>query len=169
MQIPLSAIKTGLTTFNSSPQNNPGRGNLFKVKDFQVLVDFAHNEHGLAAMAETLKSMPAKRRLLMLGQAGDRDNKLIQGLVKSALLAEPDCLVICELAHYLRGRKKGEIPALIETFALELGLKKEQIIHASSSLEGAEKALQWARKDDVLLLLSLTQRDEVIELLEKNK
>jgi UDP-N-acetylmuramyl tripeptide synthase len=166
MQIPLSAIKTGLMSFDSSPENNPGRGNLFQLKDFQVLVDFAHNEHGLAAMAETLKNMPAKRRLLMVGQAGDRDNKLVRGLVKSALLAEPDCLVICELQHYLRGRQLGEIPALIEQYALELGMQPEQIIHAESSLSGAQKALDWAQSGDVLLILSLTDRQQVIDLIK---
>jgi len=169
MDIELKIIQTGLATFDSNPQNNPGRGNLFAVRDFQVLVDFAHNEHGLAAMASTIKNMPAARRLILLGQAGDRDNVLVKGLVKSALLAEPDCIVVCELERYLRGRKIGEIPALIEQYALQLGMQKHQIIHASSSLEGAKKALQWAQKDDVLLLLSLTQRDEVIELLKKYK
>ena len=166
MQIPLSAIKKGLMSFDSSPENNPGRGNLFQLKDFQVLVDFAHNEHGLAAMADTLKNMPAKRRLLMVGQAGDRDNKLVRGLVKSALLAEPDCLVICELQHYLRGRQLGEIPALIEQYALELGMQPEQIIHAESSLSGAQKALDWAQSGDVLLILSLTDRQQVIDLIK---
>ncbi len=166
MQIELPIIQTGLKTFDSSPENNPGRGNLFQLKDFQVLVDFAHNEHGLAAMADTLKSMPAKRRLVMLGQPGDRDNKLIQGFVKSALLAEPNYLVICELEQYLRGREKGEVPNLIEQFALDSGLQSEQIIQADCSLAGAKKALDWAQSGDVLLLLSLTQRDEVIALIK---
>lgn len=168
MQIPLAAIKTGLMSFDSSPENNPGRGNLFQLKDFQVLVDFAHNEHGLAAMAETLKNMPAKRRLLMVGQAGDRDNRQVRGLVKSALLAEPDCLVICELQHYLRGRQVGELPALIEQYAIEMGMPAEQIIHADSSLAGAQKALDWAQSGDVLLLLSLTDRQQVIDLIENH-
>ncbi len=167
--IKTAAIKKGLCTFDSSPENNPGRGNLFTYRDFQVLVDFAHNEHGLAAMATTLKNMPANRRLLLIGQAGDRDNELIKGLVKSGLQADPDCLVVCELADYLRGRQPGEVPALIEQFALELGMKQQQIIHADSPLEGAQKALDWAQKGDVLLLLSLTQREEVIELLQKNQ
>ncbi len=169
MGIEVGVIQSGLKTFASSPENNPGRGNLFTYNDFKVLVDFAHNEHGLAAMATTLKNMPANRRLLLIGQAGDRDDALIKGLVKSGLMADPDCLVICELRDYLRGRKPGEVPVLIEQFALELGMKKSQIIQADSPLEGTKKALDWARSGDVLLILSLTQRDEVIQLLQKNQ
>ncbi|VAW46043.1 Cyanophycin synthase [hydrothermal vent metagenome] len=166
MQIELSAIQTGLRTFDSSPENNPGRGNLFKVKDFQVLVDFAHNEHGLAAMADTLKSMPANRRLVLLGQAGDRDDKLIKGLVNSALLADPDCLVVCEMEEYLRGRQLGEIPNLITHHAIENGMQVNQIMTAASPLEGTKMALSWAQAGDVLLILSLTEREQVIELIQ---
>lgn len=167
--VDVPAIRLGLTTFVNSPANNPGRGNVFKVNGFTALVDFAHNAHGMAAMANTIRSMPAKRRLIMLGQAGDRNNELIKSLVQSALIAQPDCLVVCELAHYLRGRQAGEVPALIEQYALELGMKKQQIIHANSSLQGAIAALQWAQPEDVLLLLSLTDRDEVIRLVESFK
>ena len=166
MQIALADLQRGLKTFASSPDNNPGRGNLFHVKDFQVLVDFAHNEHGLAAMADTLKNIPASRRLLMIGQAGDRADEDIHGLVKSALLAEPDFMVVCDFEQYLRGRKKGEVPALIEKFALEAGINQQQIAHADCSLAGAQKALDWAQKGDVLLLLALTDRDQVIELIQ---
>ncbi len=169
MHIEWQSIRQGLLTFDSSPENNPGRGNLFQVNGVQVLVDFAHNEHGLAAMAQTLKAMPSQRKLVMLGQAGDRDDEMIRGLVKSALLSEPDCLVVCELADYLRGRKPGEIPALIATFATEMGMQHEQILHAGSCYEGAQVALDWAEAGDVLLLLSLTDRERVIELLQKNQ
>ena len=166
MKIELSAIQTGLRTFDSSPKNNPGRGNLFQVKDFQVLVDFAHNEHGLAAMADTLKSMPANRRLVLLGQAGDRDNNLIKGLVNSALLADPDCLVVCEMEEYLRGRELGEVPALISQHAIQRGVRSNQIMTATSPLEGTKMALSWAQAGDVLLILSLTDRDQVLELIQ---
>lgn len=167
MKIDLDSIKQGLKTFDSSPENNPGRGNLFQVKGFQVLVDFAHNEHGLAAMANTLKSIKAKRRLVLLGQAGDRDDQLIKGLVDSALLANPDCLVVTELEEYLRGREKDEVPNLIKNHAIATGMKDSQIIKTSSPITGTQKALDWAKDGDVLLILALTHREEVIDLINK--
>ena len=83
-------IALGLKDFESTPENNPGRGNLFEFNGIKAIVDFAHNEHGLGLMAQTIKNMPAKRRLVMMGQAGDRTDLLIEGLVKSALKAKPD-------------------------------------------------------------------------------
>jgi UDP-N-acetylmuramyl tripeptide synthase len=160
-------IAKGLKDFSSTPENNPGRGNLFEFNGIKIIVDFAHNEHGLKSMAETIRNMPAKRKLVMIGQAGDRSDELIKGLVKSALIAEPDILVICELEQYLRGRKIGEVPALIEKFALSLGLKSNQILKANGPVEGTQKALDWSHSGDVMLILALTNRDEVLEKLKQ--
>ncbi|PCI65358.1 MAG: Mur ligase, partial [Gammaproteobacteria bacterium] len=106
-------IRAGLKQFTSTPEDNPGRGNLFEINGFKVILDFAHNEQGLSLMAETINNMPAKRRLVLICQAGDRNDELIKGLVKSALKAKPDVLLICELESYLRGRELGEMPKLI--------------------------------------------------------
>ena len=158
-------IAQGLKDFSSTAENNPGRGNLFEFGGVKVIADFAHNEHGLKLMAETIKNMPGKRRLVMLGQAGDRTDELIEGLVHSALKADPDMLVICEMESHLRGRKRGEIPKIIENYALSHGLQAHQIIHAADTIKGTKKALDWSKSGDILLLLALTNRDEILELL----
>ncbi len=162
-----NTIAQGLKDFKSTPENNPGRGNLFEFDGIKAIADFAHNEHGLSLMAETIKNMPAKRRLVMMGQAGDRTDDLIKGLVKSALKSNPDMLLICEMETHLRGRKPGEIPKLIEKYALSFGIKPDQIMHASDTIDGTKKALNWSESGDVLLLLALTNRNQIIDLLNK--
>ena len=160
-------IAQGLKDFDSSPENNPGRGNLFEFDEIKVIVDFAHNEHGLSLMAQTIKNMRAKRRLVLLGQAGDRSDELIHGLVKSALKAMPDCLVICELESHLRGRELGDVPQLIHKYALAEGMGANQIIYASDTVDGTIKALDWAQSGDLLLILGLTNRNEILDILTK--
>ena len=162
-----ATIAQGLKDFDSTPKNNPGRGNRFDFNGITAIVDFAHNEHGLALMAQTIKNMPAKRRLLMMGQAGDRSDELIQGLVKSALIAEPDCLIICEMLSHLRGREAGVIPQIIHDYAISQGMKEQQIIHADDTVQGTKKALDWAQSGDLLLILGLTNREKIIELLSQ--
>lgn len=158
-------IAKGLKQFSISPDDNPGRGNLFELNGYQAIVDFAHNEHGLKVMAETIKNMPAKRRLIMLGQAGDRSDSAIQDAVKAAINAQPNVLILCEVDCYLRGRKAGELSKLMQQTAMQQGMKAEQIILVKSSVEGAKKALEWAQADDLLLLITLDSRDEIIKLL----
>jgi UDP-N-acetylmuramyl tripeptide synthase len=160
-----ATIAQGLKDFTSSAENNPGRGNLFQFNGINAIVDFAHNAHGLSQMAQTIKNMPATRRLILMGQAGDRSDELIYGLVKSALQAEPEQLIICELPTHLRGRKPGETPALIHKYARQLGMRENQLSDAEDAIEGTKMALSWARPGDVLLILALTNRNEVIQLL----
>ena len=62
-----TAIAAGLRTFRSDPADNPGRGNYFDIGGAKVLVDFAHNPHGLSAIIDTVRRIPAHRRLVMLG------------------------------------------------------------------------------------------------------
>lgn len=163
----LDNIKTGLMNFSNTPKDNPGRGNLFEIKGFKVILDFAHNEQGLSLMAQTINDMPAKRRFVMIGQAGDRSDLLIEGLVKSALKANPDVLLICEIENYLRGREIGVIPKLIHQFALKHGLDKNQIIHARNTIEGTKRALDWAQPGDLILILGLDKRDQIIDILNQ--
>ncbi len=160
-----ATIAQGLKDFDSTPENNPGRGNRFDFNGITAIVDFAHNEHGLALMAQTIKNMPAKRRLVMMGQAGDRSDELIEGLVKSALVAKPDCLVVCEMVSHLRGREEGVIPQLIHDYAVSYGMTEQQIIYADDTVQGTQKALDWAQSGDLLLILGLTNREKIIELL----
>lgn len=165
----LQDIKSGLRNFSSTPEENPGRGNLFEVNGFKVIIDFAHNEQGLNCMAETIKNMQANRRLIMICQAGDRSNQLVRGLVKSALKADPDFLLICELEGYLRGREINEMPDLIHRYALEYGMQENQLLHANSTIEGTKKALDWAQQEDLVLLLALDDREEITKLILNRK
>ncbi len=161
------AIQRGLTNFAGGPDENPGRGNLFRGHGITAVVDFAHNEHGLRAMAETIASMPAKRRLVLMGQAGDRSDQLIRGLTEAALYAKPDQLVICQLPGYERGRAPLDVPRLIESTVLDAGVPATAIQHAKSPIEGTRYALDWATDGDLLLILALTQRGPCIQLIEK--
>ncbi|MEO0575981.1 MAG: Mur ligase family protein [Pseudomonadota bacterium] len=160
------SISEGLTSFNGGPKDNPGRGNLFSGNGVSAVVDFAHNEHGLQAMAKTIATMPGQRRLVLLGQAGDRSDELVVGLTHAALQANPDQLVVCKLPGYERGREPDEIPKLIERTAVVAGVAPSAIHHADSPLDGTRFALQWANQGDVLLILALTQRDACIELIQ---
>ena len=93
---------------------NPGRGHLYDFGGLKVLVDFAHNPHGMRALIETARAMPAKRRLVILGQAGDRDDESIRGLARETWLWRPDRIILKEMAIYLRGRQPGEATGLLE-------------------------------------------------------
>ena len=165
--IPLGAIAGGLRGFEGTSRDNPGRLNRFTLGGVEVIVDFAHNPHGLKALIEMGAALPARRRLVLLGQAGDRDDNAIRELARVAWTIRPDRVIAKEMAAYTRGRPVGEIPGLIADEMLRLGAPAESITQSPSELEGVRQALEWAQPGDLLLLTVHGQRTEVLELLNR--
>jgi UDP-N-acetylmuramyl tripeptide synthase len=161
----LDAMREGLRSFRGTPGDNPGRGNLFEVNGARVLLDYAHNPHGLAALTAFAASLPAARRLLVLGQAGDRQGPEIRELARVAWSFRPDLTVVKELPEMLRGRSAGEVPAILEDELRRLGAPADSIVRAADDTDAARKALALARPGDLVVLLVHTRRAEVLELL----
>lgn len=165
LHLPLEDMATGLSTFASGPEDNPGRANLFERDGVRILVDYAHNPHGVEALLPLAATLPAERRLLLIGQAGDRDDEALRDFARAAWPFRPDVVVVKELPEMLRGRQPGEVPAILEDEFLRLGMAPEAILKTDSELEGVRRALAWARAGDVLLLLVHTEREAVMEIL----
>ncbi|MDX1418593.1 MAG: Mur ligase family protein [Rubricoccaceae bacterium] len=162
LAVPDDAIARGLTAFRSDPETNPGRGNVFDVDGATVWIDFAHNAHGLAALAEAVRALPARRRLLLFGQAGDRTDADLAALAQAAARFGADRYLVAEMPGYLRGRSPGEVPGLIRRGLEGAGVAAEAIREVSDPVAGTDQALDWAETDDVLVLLTLTGRDDAI-------
>jgi len=162
---PLPAIAQGLRSFDNSPEANPGRVNVFEFGGVTAVVDFAHNPDGIAALMDTGARMPAKRRLVTLGQAGDRTDEAIVDLALAAWKTNPDRIILKEMPNYLRGRKEGEVVEILERTLREAGAPAERIGHAESEAEAVEQALAWAREGDLLLLAIHEDRHQVLDRL----
>ena len=165
IDLPLPAIAQGLRDFQSSPEDNPGRGNLFELGGVTVIVDFAHNPHGIAALLEMAAALPAQRRLITLGQGGDRTDDAIRDLARVAWQARPDRIILKEMQKYLRGRSSGEIVDLMERELRGAGAPAEVLGRAASEMEAVAQALEWAAEGDLLLFSLQAERDEALELL----
>jgi cyanophycin synthetase len=159
------AIRSALATFGQRSTDNPGRASLFDVHGVRVLLDYAHNPHGMQALAAIARALPGGRRGLVLGQAGNRDDESIRGLARSAWPIGIDHVVVKEMEAYRRGRAIGEIPGLLAEEFLRLGLPADAIDYGESEVDAVEKALDWARPGDLLVLTVHSNRAAVLELL----
>ncbi len=161
--IDVDSMAGALKDFESTPESNPGRGNFLTVGGTNILLDFAHNPDGVTALAEMVKAVPAKRRLFLLGQAGDRSDQDIQDMTKAVHAADPDMIIVKELPTKLRGRELGAVPAIILKTLKDLNVPGAQIMQAECEFTAARLALKWAKPDDLLVFLVYVDRQEVLD------
>jgi len=164
---PDEALASGLKTFSGDAGVNPGRGNLFVKDGVRIFVDFAHNEHGMKAIADTIRAFGAKRNFVLMGQAGDRSDREIAAFFNAACELDPAGLMVCDLPGYERGRESGAVAGMIERLALDKGLARDAVKMYASPVDGARDALDAAREGDCLVLLALTQRDRILEMVRE--
>jgi len=160
------AISGGLRGMRGTLEDNPGRGNLFQVDGVRVFVDFAHNPPGINAIVEMANRLEAERRLVVLGQAGDRDDESIRELARNVWRDGIDHVIVKDMPRYLRGRAPGEVPALIADELRRLGAPADAVEITGSELEAVKRALDWARDGDLLLLL-LQEREQGVAYLQE--
>jgi cyanophycin synthetase len=167
-------IAAGLRSFALDSADNPGRLNLYERNGVLALVDFAHNEAGLAGLLEVCRSLASApgRRVrgkvrgqvrLAVGTAGDRTDELLHNL--GVLAGGADDVVISEKRHYLRGRDLGEMNAILRAGIAEGGYAGE-VAAVSSELESLQALLARSRRGDVVAVMSHVERAEIFAWLE---
>ncbi|MES2523842.1 MAG: Mur ligase family protein [Gemmatimonadota bacterium] len=158
-------ISRTLRAFGAEAGDNPGRLQRTLVGGVTVLLDYAHNADGLRTLLATAGAIPATRRLLLLGQAGDRDDVQLQGLARVAGQARFDRIVVKEMPGMLRGRAVGEVPRVLCGELQRGGMEDERVTVAPSELAAVRAALDWAREDDLLVFPIHDDRPAVEALL----
>jgi cyanophycin synthetase len=154
--LPRAAVIEGLSSFTPG-ENNPGRMNMYSVRDFTVVIDLAHNEAGLEALLEIMNGVrePGSRLLLALGSPGDRADDMVSAM--GAIGARgADRVVIGHKGEYLRGRPPEELEAVFREGASSVGV--DDVPSFPTELEAAQALVGEAKAGDVVAVMSLQDR-----------
>jgi cyanophycin synthetase len=161
-------IRDGLVSFAQDETVNPGRLNLYGRRGVLALVDFAHNEAGLAGLidvCERLVTRPGGRVRLALGTAGDRTDDILLGLGRLAG-GRVDELVISEKRHYLRGRQLAQMNALFRQGAAEGGYDG-RVASYRTELGALRALLEHSRRGDIAAVMSHVERPQIFAWLAR--
>jgi cyanophycin synthetase len=160
-------INRGLRSFGREAGANPGRLNLYERDGTFVIVDFAHNEAGLAGLMEVSRALAGRHRVrLALGTAGDRTDEILRRI--AVLAGGADDLVIAEKPHYLRGRDLREMNDLLRDGAREGGYSGP-IKALPTELAALRVLLGRAQAGDVCAVMTHVERREIGEWLAVNR
>lgn len=171
----IEQVRDGLVDFRPSADSSPGRLNLFRLGHRLVIVDFAHNEAGIAAVmdvAEGLAGGAAGRAApitAIIGTAGDRPDDTLRGIGRIAG-QRAQRIAIKETRHYLRGRtaavvvgellagvkEGGGVPGDVPVYERETAALRAELRFATNGRVDAPR---------VIVLMCHEERDAVFGLL----
>lgn len=104
-------LSLSLQTFIPSAAQTPGRLNIFNFKNFQVMIDFAHNPKGYLAIEDFLSNIDSPHKIGIIAGVGDRRDEDIKecGKIAGRMFNH----IIIRQEKHLRGRTEEEIINLI--------------------------------------------------------
>lgn len=109
--VAIEDIRTAICNFVPSVALTPGRMNFFQFPDFSVIVDFAHNPHGMKAVSKLVSSIEATIKIAIIAGTGDRRDEDIIHLAEEAAKIFDELIIRQDVS--LRGRPGQEIIDLV--------------------------------------------------------
>jgi cyanophycin synthetase len=162
----LDEARRGLLDFRPSADTSPGRLNVFRDDGRIVIVDFAHNEAGIAALLDVADAIAAGAPITaIVGTAGDRPDDTLRGLGRIAA-QRVQRLAIKESLEYLRGRSRESVIGEIQAGARGAGWRHEIPVYVSETAALAAELDLPDPSNRLIALLCHEERTEVFELLE---
>ncbi|MEP7346612.1 MAG: Mur ligase family protein [Gemmatimonadaceae bacterium] len=151
MGVSIDDVRETLRVFGSSISDNPGRLAMLELRGARLLVDFVHNPDGWDAVTDGLAHIEG-RRVAVVGQAGDRDNRALHDLATAVWRLAPELLILKEMPSYLRGRPLGETTEILAAEFLAMGASPERLLRAADELAAIDLVAENARAGDVTVL-----------------
>jgi len=147
----LDVIRNGLRTFDTSFFQSPGRTNIYNEHPFKVILDYAHNPAGFKAMADLADKLdPEGKRVMVISVPGDRRDEDIRDSVGACLPHFTH--FVCKADSNRRGRGDDEIPQLIRSYLLELGVDDSNITVIADEEPAVDHALSIAEAGDLVVI-----------------
>lgn len=170
----LDSVRAALKSFVPTTDDSRGRLNIFRDEHRVVVIDFAHNEAGVAVLLDVVdaiaRSVGSTGRPApisgIVGLAGDRPDDTLRG-VGHQVAQRVDRLVQKEMLHYLRGRTRESVLGEIRAGALEGGWKGDIPVYGDEpEALGAElDRTETGEQPEVIFLLCHEDREAVYRLI----
>jgi cyanophycin synthetase len=161
----LEDMKVALETFIPSASQTPGRLNLFKFKNFQILLDYAHNPAGMRALKQFTDNIEASVKVGIIAGIGDR--RVEDNNEMGAIAAEMFDEIIIRQDKQLRGKTEEElIKMLHDGIMMQDPNKNTKVI--PSEAEAIAHAVKNAVPGSLIVLCSDVVPD-ALELVKKLK
>jgi cyanophycin synthetase len=145
----LSATDIGGLAHFDNAAHNPGRNNLYRVRDGYALIDYGHNPGAFEAICRMAANWKGFTVTGIIGVPGDRTDALVKESARIA--ARGFHRIVIKEDTDLRGRRKGEVARLLcETVSEESPDRRCDIV--LDEVEAFSDALAEMKENEVVVL-----------------
>jgi UDP-N-acetylmuramyl tripeptide synthase len=149
--LPPEVMATALRGFVTDFEVSPGRMNIYDNGRFKVLLDFAHNTAGFAAVGDFVAaSAVLGRRIVVCGASQDRQETQIRNMMQS--IAETYDHYILRSPNPRHDKLHENVPSMCARFLGEFGVSEDRIEVIPDPIQAAEAALRHAEDGDLVVL-----------------
>ncbi len=164
VNIPIDQIRNGIMTFYPTPNQNPGRMNLFDFQKYKVLLDYGHNPESARAMHRLLPRLSPGRKVALCHGTGNRTTEQIIDYGKALALVY-DYILLTDFDP--RNRPIGETPDLVYKGLIQCGFKKENIEIVPEPEKAVDTIFSRAQQGDLLVIQPNELEPVMSQILEK--
>ncbi len=150
MKIPLHVIESALISFHNDEIHNPGRFNIYNIRDFRVVVDYGHNTAGYESVTEAVKKLGASRLVGIIGVPGDRNDSVVRKV--GEISGRSFDKIYIKEDKDLRNRKKGEVAQLLLEGVLSAGMARSAVSIHENEEDALKEAIRTAAAGDVIVV-----------------
>jgi cyanophycin synthetase len=144
-------IKQALRTFVPSATKTPGRMNVYKFPQFEVIVDYAHNTHGIEKFAQFLDATEATHKVGIVSGLGDRRDEDTLGFSRIAGRIFDE--VILRQDRDLRGKTAEQLREIMER-GLRLDKPDLPITYIENEMDAIDHVLSTAKPGSVVVMFT---------------
>ena len=139
----------------SSIKHVKGRMNLYKLKDFYVLVDFAHTPDGVFRVLEDIRKLNYKKIITIIGCGGNKDKEK-RPIIGNFATKYSDYVIFTE-----DNSRNELIEDIIQDMVKEIKTDNYEIIY--NRPDAINKALSIAGENEIILILGKGSEEYIIK------
>ena len=148
-KIKLGVIREALRSFVPSQETTPGRMNIYELNEFTVVLDYAHNPHGVRALGKFVSSLEGNKVGVITGVGDRRDEDIVAMGEEAAKIFDE---IIIRHDEDMRGRTYEEIDGLLCT-GIQRVDKNKPISYYGNECDAVEQVLREGKRGSVIVVL----------------
>ncbi|KMY49180.1 cyanophycin synthetase [Peribacillus loiseleuriae] len=147
--VTMDQLRERALCFYPDSELSKGRFNIRELNGRKIIIDYAHNVSGLAAIFDTVKNFAKRRVVSVIAGPGDRKDEDLRKMAE--LLSKHSDILMLKEDDNLRGREPLEVAKIMKETAINKHMSKKNVLIVPKEPDAYREAWELSKPGDLLL------------------